>query len=127
MEKIVKLRVTRDYFDIRDSAECSYSVEQIMEILSRCPKDAKVVFSNDNGYSFGSIDGSTIRLVEVETKEEEEERIRKEEEEDERTHWVCPKCGGIDTAICSTSPKGGYHCCECVADFKQVIIKVDNE
>lgn len=123
MEKIVILRTTRDDHDIRESAKYSYSVEQIMDILSRCPKDAKMVFSNDNGFSFGSIDGATIRIVDVETKEEEEERIRKEEEEEERTHWVCPKCGGIDTPVYSV--KGGYQCMECGESFKKVIIKKD--
>ena len=123
MEQIVILRTTRDDYDIRESAKHSYSVEQIMDILSRLPKEAKMVFSNDNGFSFGSIDGATIRIVDVETKEEEEERLRKEEEEEERTHWVCPKCGGIDTPVCSV--KGGYQCMECGESFKKVIIKKD--
>lgn len=123
MEKIVILRTTRDNYDMRETAKHSYSVEQIMDILSRCPKDAKVVFSNDKGYTFGELGVNTIRIVEVETKEEEEERIRKEEEEEERTHWVCPKCGGIDTPVCSV--KGGYQCMECGESFKKVIIKKD--
>ena len=112
MEQIVILRTTRDKYDIRECAKHSYSVEQIMDILSRCPKDAKMVFSNDNGFSFGSIDGATIRVVEVETKEEEEERIRKEEEEEE--NLVCPNC---ESDNIYWSVRGHMRCMDCDAKF----------
>lgn len=114
MEKIVILRTTRDDHDIRESAKYSYSVEQIMDILSRCPKDAKMVFSNDKGYTFGTIDSSTIRIVEVETKEEEEERIRKEEEEEEIL--VCPDC---ESDNIYWSVRGYMRCVDCDAKFKK--------
>ena len=114
MEKIVILRTTRDNYDMRECAETSYSVEQIMDILSRCPKDAKVVFSNNRGYTFGTIDSSTIRVVEVETKEEEEERIRKEEEDEE--NLVCPNCGSDNIYW---SVRGHMRCMSCDAKFKK--------
>ena len=114
MERIVILRTTRDEHDIRESAKYSYSVEQIMNVLSRCPKDAKIVFSNDNGFSFGSIDGAIIRIVDVETKEEEEERIRKEEEEEEIL--VCPDC---ESDNIYWSARGYMRCVDCDAKFKK--------
>lgn len=114
MEKIVILRTTRDNYDMRECAETSYSVEQIMDILSRCPKDAKVVFSNDKGYTFGELGVNTIRIVEVETKEEEEERIRKEEEEEE--NLVCPNC---ESDNIYWSVRGHMRCMDCDAKFKK--------
>lgn len=125
MEQIVILKTSRDEYDIRESAKVSYSVEELIERLENFPKGAKIVFSNDNGHTFGSIDGGTIRILNVETKEEEEERIRKEEEEEENTHWICPNCKGEDTAVCSVD--GGYMCMECGSKFKKPIIVVNNK
>jgi DNA-directed RNA polymerase subunit RPC12/RpoP len=125
METIIKVITSREDYDIRDSAECSLSVQDIIDRLECLPRNAKVVMSNDNGFTFAPFRESTFSQVEVETKEEEEERLRKEAEEEERTHWVCPKCGGIDTPVYSV--KGGYQCMECGERFKKPIIKIDNE
>ena len=81
MEQIVILKTSREEYDVRESAKVSYSVEKLIERLENFPKDAKIVFCNDNGYTFGSIGGTSISAISVETKEEEEERIRKEQEE----------------------------------------------
>ena len=62
MEQIVTLKTSRDYYDAKECAEYSISVEELMEILSRCPNDAKVVFSNDNGYTYGIVDNNTIKV-----------------------------------------------------------------
>ena len=78
METIVKLRTNKDEYDIRNASEYSYTVAQVMDILSRCPQDAKIVFDNDRGYTFGAIDSATIRVVEVETIQEEKERYERE-------------------------------------------------
>ena len=125
METIIKVITSREDYDIRDSAESARSVEEVIDILTYLPKDAKMVFCNDNGFTFAPIRRSAFVTEYVETKEEEQERLRKEEEEEERTHWVCPKCGGIDTPVCSV--KGGYQCMECGGHFKKPIIKKDNE
>lgn len=62
MEQIVTIKTSRDYYDAKECAEYSLSVEELMEILSRCPNDAKVVFSNDNGYTYGIVDNNTIKV-----------------------------------------------------------------
>lgn len=62
MEQIVTLKTSRDYYDAKECAEYSISVEELMEILSRCPNGAKVVFSNDNGYTYGIVDNNTIKV-----------------------------------------------------------------
>lgn len=127
METIIKVITTREDYDIRDSAECSLSVQDIIDRLECLPRNAKVVMSNDNGFTFAPFRESTFVEVEVETKAEEEERERREREEEENTHWVCPKCNCEDSIIISVSPNGNYHCLECGENFKKVIIKIDNE
>ena len=82
METIVKLRTNKDEYDIRSASEYSYTVGQVMDILSRCPQNAKIVFDNDRGHTFGAIDSATIRVVEVETLQEEKEREKAEEMEE---------------------------------------------
>ena len=79
MERIVTLKTCRSEYDIRCASEYSITVEEFIDILSRCPKDSKVVFSNDNGYTYGEIGYSTIRVKEVETFEEEKEREEREQ------------------------------------------------
>jgi hypothetical protein len=81
MEKVVKFKVHRSDYDIRESMKYAISVSGLIEILERCPSDAKVVFDNDNGYIFGEISPCVIKLVEVETYEEEKEREEREERE----------------------------------------------
>ena len=81
MEKVVKFRTHRSEYDIRESMKCAISVSGLIEILERCPSDAKVVFDNDNGFTFGEITPNQIRVVEVETYEEEKEQEEREERE----------------------------------------------
>ena len=82
--QIVKINAVRDAYDVRECTECAISVEQLIEQLSRCPKDAKVVMSFDRGYMYGSLTPHLINVVDVETYEEQEERERREQEEEER-------------------------------------------
>ena len=112
MEQIVILKTSRDEYDIRERVKVSFSVEELIERLENFPKGAKIVFSNDNGHTFGSIDGGTIRLLNVETKEEEEERIRKEE----NTTLVCPNCGSDNIYW---SVRGHMRCMSCDAKFNK--------
>lgn len=65
MEQIVTIKTSRDYYDAKECAEYSLSVAEVMEILSRCPNDAKVVFSNDNGYTFGVVSNNTFKITNV--------------------------------------------------------------
>lgn len=81
MEKVVKFKTHRSDYDIRKSMEYAMSVSDLIDMLERLPKNAKVVFDNDNGYTFGEISPNTIKLIEVETYEEEKEREEREERE----------------------------------------------
>ena len=82
--QIVRVNAVRDDYDVRECLNDAMSVEQVIEQLSRCPKDAKVVMSFDNGYLYGSLTPHLIKVVDVETYEEQEEREKREQEEEER-------------------------------------------
>ena len=82
MQKIVILNTTRTDYDIRDAADCSITVGELIEELRGYDEDYKVVFRNDNGYTHGSICTDDVDVTSVETREEEEERERREEEEE---------------------------------------------
>lgn len=84
MDRVIKLSVGRDAYDVREAMKCSMSVEELIAELENYPSDAKVVFSNDGGYTYGYIDEYRVSESEVETFEEEKERERKEKEEEER-------------------------------------------
>ena len=123
METYIKIKATREEHDVRDVV--TNTIGELIENLKQFPSDAKIVISFDNGYMYGGIGWHNLRESEVETYAEEAERIRKEEDEEERTHWVCPKCGGVDTPVYSV--RGSYQCMECGERFKKPIIKIDNE
>lgn len=83
MIKVVTLSAKKSVYDIREIVENGYtlSVAELIDELHNLPQDAKIVVSNDGGYTYGSIRPSILNVREIETYEEEEERERKEEEE----------------------------------------------
>lgn len=83
MEKVIKLIAVRDEYEINRVTEDALSVEEVINLLSHYPKDAKMVMSFDNGYMFGAVRESIFREVTIETREEEEMRNALLECEDE--------------------------------------------
>lgn len=83
MIKVVTLSALKSVYDIREIVENGYtlSVAELINELHNLPQDAKIVVSNDSGYTYGSIRPSILNVREIETYEEEEERERREEEE----------------------------------------------
>ena len=81
MEKIVRLCTNRSDYDIRDSADCSMTIGELIDELKRYDEDTKVVFSNDGGYTYGTISDDDICSIIVETREEEAAREEREEYE----------------------------------------------
>ena len=61
MKPIVTLKTNRDYYDAKECAENSISVGEFMDMLSNYPSDAKIVFSNDNGYTYGVVGNIAIK------------------------------------------------------------------
>lgn len=83
MIKVVTLSALKSVYDIREIVENGYtlSVAELINELHNLPQDAKIVVSNDSGYTYGSIRPSILNVREIETYKEEEERERREEEE----------------------------------------------
>lgn len=65
MNQIVALRTNRDYYDVREAAEYSLTVNELIDILSYYSGDTKVVFSNDNGYTYGVVSDNTVKNIRV--------------------------------------------------------------
>lgn len=86
METIVTLNTNRSEYDIREAAKCSCTVRELVdELLSNYNEDDKIVFSNDNGYTFGYVGAGYIDEHNVETQEEEELREKMGELDEELT------------------------------------------
>lgn len=83
MFNIVILNTSRDTYDIRESADCSITVGELISELRNYEEDDKIVFSNDNGYTYGYIRRESLDDKLVETREEERARERREELEGE--------------------------------------------
>ena len=80
MIRIVTLNTNRSDYDIRDAAACSMTVRELIDELECNYKDDdKIVFSNDNGYTYGYVTADHIAEHNVETREEEEAREKAEE------------------------------------------------
>jgi hypothetical protein len=52
MIEIVNLYTSRDEYDIRLAAERSMTVRELIDELKQYSDDAKIVFNNDNGYTY---------------------------------------------------------------------------
>ena len=84
MLKVITLSAKKSVYDIREIVENGYtlSVAELINELHNLPQDAKIVVSNDGGYTYGSIKPSFLNVREIETYEEERERREEEEWED---------------------------------------------
>jgi hypothetical protein len=80
MEKVVTFRTQSNTYDVREAMESAMTVADLKAVLDCFPSDAKVVFDNNNGFSFGEITQGRIKVADVETYEEQSDR---EEAEDE--------------------------------------------
>lgn len=71
MEKIAILKTNRSEYSIKEAANSSITVRELIEYLEdNLDPDSRIVFSNDNGYTYGYI---TESVVDEETLEEEPE------------------------------------------------------
>ena len=60
MSKIVILKTNRSYYDSKEAAEYSMTVGELIDELEHHPSDAKIIFSNDRGYTYGTIHEETV-------------------------------------------------------------------
>ena len=74
MEKITILKTNRYEYSIKEAADNSITVRELIEYLQyNTDLDSRIVFSNDNGYTYGYI---TEDVVDEEFWEEEPEETR---------------------------------------------------
>lgn len=84
MIRIVTLNTNRYTYDIRDAAASSITVRELIDELERnYNEDDKIVFSNDNGYTYGYVTEDRLQEHNVKTSEEEEFEEKMEELNDE--------------------------------------------
>lgn len=84
MIRIVTLNTNRYEYDIRDAAAGSITVRELIDELERnYNEEDKIVFSNDNGYTYGYVTEDRLQEHTVKTREEEEFEEKMEELNDE--------------------------------------------
>ena len=72
MERIITLSTHRSDYGIKQAADESMTVKELIEELSYLPGDCKVVFKNDGGYTYGYIRDRDIDSEYLEPEEEED-------------------------------------------------------
>lgn len=85
MKRVITIKTNRSYYDIEDATNEAITIGELIDILKHYDEDDKVIFSNDNGYTYGYINDDAVREVEFETHEEEELRENMDELDGELT------------------------------------------
>jgi hypothetical protein len=75
MSKVIILDTNRSYYGINEASENSITVEELISELQNYPSDAKIVFRNDNGYTYGYITSESLDEETVVNETEEEEDV----------------------------------------------------
>lgn len=88
MKFIAILKTNRSEYDANLAANNSISVKELIRELEQIDEDAKIVFSNDNGQTYGYIDESCVDIKEIETEEDIERRKRMGELAEELTELL---------------------------------------
>jgi len=78
-ERIIVLDVNRTYYDVKEAADSSMTVAELIEELRYLPEDCKVVFRNDGGYTYGYLKDRFIDSEYWEPEEEEEDVCTRED------------------------------------------------
>lgn len=60
---MVLLKTNRNSYDRNEAAKYSMTVGELIEELSHCKLDDKIVFCNDNGHTYGDIQPNRIKQV----------------------------------------------------------------
>lgn len=68
---IVTLEATRTDHSARAAARRTMTVGELISYLEQYDENSPVVFSNDNGYTYGSLTDGCVGEVELEADEEE--------------------------------------------------------
>lgn len=67
MEKIAILKTNRSEYSIKEAANDSLTVRELIEyLLNNLDMDSRIVFSNDGGYTYGYITERAVGEKELE-------------------------------------------------------------
>lgn len=55
MERIITIDTRRSDYSVKEAADNSMTVTELIEELRYLPGDCKVVFKNDGGYTYGYV------------------------------------------------------------------------
>ena len=80
-ERIIVLDTNRSHYDIKEAADCSMTVAELIEELSYLPGNYKVVFRNDGGYTYGYIRDRYIDSEDWEPEKEEDPVMERDDME----------------------------------------------
>ena len=70
MKFIVTLEANRSEYSATRAADKSITVGEFIKELKQFNEDAKIVFSNDGGYTYGYVCGSCIDIKEIENNDD---------------------------------------------------------
>lgn len=70
---ITIIHTTRTHYSAEEAAKYSITVADLISALEQYDEDTKVVFCNDNGYTYGEIHERLVDEIELEEEEEEED------------------------------------------------------
>ena len=79
MERVIAINTTRSDYNVKSAAEGSITVGELIEILEGWNPKFKVVFRNDNGYTYGYIDENLITPEDIEEEVEEDDELTRED------------------------------------------------
>ena len=72
--KAIRIKAERYSYSVKESADDTMTVGELIYRLKDFPEDMPIIISNDNGYTFGRIWAGTVgEITEKEEEEEEEE------------------------------------------------------
>lgn len=74
-ERIIVIDTNRSYYNVKQAADDSMTVEELIEELRYLPGDCKVVFRNDGGYTYGYLRDRYIDSEYYEPEPEEDEDV----------------------------------------------------
>ena len=75
MERIITIDTRRSDYSVKEAADNSMTVTELIEELRYLPGDCKVVFKNDGGYTYGYIRDRDIDSEYWEPEEEDEDVV----------------------------------------------------
>ena len=81
--RIITLSTNRSHYDIEGAADESMTVAELIEELRYLPGDCKVVFKNDNGYTYGYIKDRDIDSEYLEPEEGDEDVVNRADMEND--------------------------------------------